>query len=56
MAGWTGSSRIATAKALRVLRDRGWIETGRREIIIRDLDALRHRAGAVSGRPLAEAN
>ncbi|MGW5680523.1 Crp/Fnr family transcriptional regulator [Nonomuraea sp. NPDC003754] len=44
LAGWTGSSRIATAKALRVLRDRGWIETGRREIVIRDLDALRRRA------------
>jgi CRP/FNR family cyclic AMP-dependent transcriptional regulator len=51
LAGWTGSSRIATAKALRVLRDHGWIETGRREIIIRDLNALRHRAGATpSGR------
>ncbi|GAA3832919.1 Crp/Fnr family transcriptional regulator [Sphaerisporangium flaviroseum] len=55
LAGWTGSSRIATAKALRVLRDRGWIETGRREIIVRDLDALRHRAGTATGR-LAEAN
>ncbi|MBO3748314.1 Crp/Fnr family transcriptional regulator [Streptosporangiaceae bacterium NEAU-GS5] len=43
LAGWTGSSRIATAKALRVLRDHGWIVTGRREIIIRDLAALRRR-------------
>ncbi|WP_310738141.1 Crp/Fnr family transcriptional regulator [Microbispora sp. H10949] len=45
LAGWTGSSRIATAKALRVLRDHGWIETGRREIVIRNVDALRRRSG-----------
>ncbi|MEV0590585.1 Crp/Fnr family transcriptional regulator [Nonomuraea cavernae] len=48
LAGWTGSSRIATARALRTLRDRGWIETGRREIVIRDLAALRRRAGGLS--------
>jgi CRP/FNR family transcriptional regulator, cyclic AMP receptor protein len=45
LAGWTGSSREATAKALKTMRDRGWIETSRREIIIRDLDALRRRSG-----------
>lgn len=48
LAGWTGSSRIATAKALRVLRDHGWIETGRREIVIRNVDALRRRSGTSS--------
>lgn len=44
LAGWTGSSREAVAKALRVLRDRGWIDTQRRQITVRDLDALRDRA------------
>jgi CRP/FNR family cyclic AMP-dependent transcriptional regulator len=43
LAAWTGSSREATAKALRTLRDRGWIETRRREIVIIDPDALRRR-------------
>jgi hypothetical protein len=29
---------------LRQLRELGWIETGRREMVIRDATALRHRA------------
>ena len=29
LAGWTGASREAVTKALRTLRDLGWIETGR---------------------------
>jgi len=44
LAGWTGASREAVSKALRVLRDRGWITTGRRAITVLDLDSLRHRA------------
>lgn len=44
LAGWTGASREAVSKALRVLRDRGWITTGRRAITVLDLDALRRRA------------
>jgi CRP/FNR family cyclic AMP-dependent transcriptional regulator len=44
LAGWTGASREAVSKALRVLRDRGWIITGRRAITVLDLDSLRHRA------------
>jgi len=44
LAGWAGSSREAVAKALRTMRDRGWIETRRREITVTDLDALRRRA------------
>lgn len=46
LAGLAGSSLEAVAKALRVLRAAGWIETGRRELTIRDLDALRQRAAA----------
>ncbi|MDF5754445.1 Crp/Fnr family transcriptional regulator [Spongiactinospora sp. TRM90649] len=44
LAGWTGASREAVSKALRSLRDRGLIETGRRRVTIHDLDGLRRRA------------
>ena len=45
LAGWTGASREALVKALRALRERGWIATGRGEITVRDAQALRRRAG-----------
>ena len=44
LAGWAGASREATVKALRQLRSRGWIETGRREISVLDLSALQRRS------------
>jgi len=44
LAGWTGASREAVSKALRSLRDRGLIETGRRRVIIHDMQGLRNRA------------
>ncbi|NUO97681.1 MAG: Crp/Fnr family transcriptional regulator [Nonomuraea sp.] len=44
LAGWTGSSREAVSKALRTLRDRGLIETGRRRVVIHDVEGLRKRA------------
>ena len=44
LAGWTGASREAVTKALRTLRDLGWIETGRRSISVRDREALRRFA------------
>lgn len=44
LAGWTGASREAVSKALQHLRGRGWIETGRRNIIVLDLHGLRSRA------------
>ncbi|MET7418193.1 Crp/Fnr family transcriptional regulator [Dactylosporangium sp. NPDC005555] len=44
LAGWTGSSREAVTKALRTLREEGWIQTGRLHVIVRDLAALRDRA------------
>lgn len=44
LAGWVGASIEATAKALRALRDLGWIATGRRTIEVHDLTALRKRA------------
>jgi CRP/FNR family cyclic AMP-dependent transcriptional regulator len=45
LAGWVGASREAVAKALRVLRDRGFLVTGRRTMTVLDLDGLRRRAG-----------
>jgi len=44
LAGWEGDSREAVVKALRKLRDRGWIETSRREIRVLDLPALVRRS------------
>jgi CRP/FNR family cyclic AMP-dependent transcriptional regulator len=44
LAGWTGASIEATAKALRALRDLGWVATGRRAIEVHDVAALRNRA------------
>jgi CRP/FNR family cyclic AMP-dependent transcriptional regulator len=46
LAGWVGASREAVAKALRVLRDRGLVTTGRRTMTVLDLDGLRRRAHA----------
>ena len=44
LAGWVGISRKAVNNALQALRHRGWIQTARKEIIVKDLDALRARA------------
>lgn len=45
LAGWVGASREAVAKALRTLRTRGLVATGRRTLTVLDLDGLRRRAG-----------
>ena len=34
LAGWTGASREAVSKALRTLREEGWIQTGRLHVIV----------------------
>lgn len=48
LASWCGASREATVKALAALRSLGCISTGRRSVLIRDLEALRrHARGAV---------
>lgn len=41
LAAWACVSREATSKALGQLRRRGWIDTGRRSLTIRNVDALR---------------
>jgi CRP/FNR family transcriptional regulator, cyclic AMP receptor protein len=45
LASWTAASRAGVAKALQTLRELGWVETHRRRIVVRDLEALRARAG-----------
>lgn len=44
LAGWIGASRKAVGNALQWLRGRGLVETRRRSITIRDVEALRKRA------------
>jgi CRP/FNR family cyclic AMP-dependent transcriptional regulator len=41
LAGWTGASREAVSKALGTLRRLGWVETGRRGLVVSDIAALR---------------
>jgi len=44
LAAWTGLSREAIVKALRALRQLGWIDNRGRAIVIREVDSLRDRA------------
>jgi CRP/FNR family transcriptional regulator, cyclic AMP receptor protein len=44
LAAWTASSREAVAKAMRLLRELGWVQTRRRRIVILRIDALRSYA------------
>ncbi len=44
LGAWTGASHAGVAKALQTLRELGWIQTQRRRIVVRNIDALRHRS------------
>ena len=44
LAGFTGASVESVGRALQQMRTLGWIQTGRREIRILDMDALRRAA------------
>ena len=44
LAAWTASSREAVAKAMRLLRELGWIETHRRRVVVREIESLRRYA------------
>lgn len=44
LAAWTGLSREAVVKALRTLRQLGWISNRGRDIVITESEQLRHRA------------
>lgn len=41
MAGYTGLSREAVSRVLSGMRQRGWIRTGRRTVLVHDLEAVR---------------
>lgn len=43
LAAWAGASRAGAAQALQTMRDLAWIETNRRRITIRNVEALRQR-------------
>ncbi|HSS12182.1 MAG TPA: Crp/Fnr family transcriptional regulator [Acidimicrobiales bacterium] len=43
LADWAGISRDGVVRALHELRTLGWLETGRRRLMIQDLDAIRRR-------------
>jgi CRP-like cAMP-binding protein len=47
LAGWTGSSREAVIRALRTLRELGWIATRRRGVTLLDIEMLRRRAAGL---------
>jgi CRP/FNR family cyclic AMP-dependent transcriptional regulator len=44
LAAWTGLSREAVVKALRALRQLGWIDVQGRTFVVRDLERVRGRA------------
>jgi CRP/FNR family cyclic AMP-dependent transcriptional regulator len=44
LAAWTASSREAVIRALRTLRELGWIATRRRGITLVEVEMLRRRA------------
>ena len=44
LAAWAGSSRAGAMQAIQSLRELGWITTGRRRIVVTDLDAMRARS------------
>lgn len=44
LAAWTGASRAGVAHALQAMRELGWVQTERRGLLVRDLEALRARS------------
>jgi len=48
IARWTGATRETVSRALRLMRQLGWVATDHRTITVLDPDALRERSGAGS--------
>ncbi len=46
LARWTGATRETVSRALRLMRQLGWVATDNRTITVLDPDALRERSGA----------
>jgi CRP-like cAMP-binding protein len=53
LASWTGATRETVSRALRLMRQLGWVATGHRTITVLDPAAVRARGGqgAASGQP-----
>jgi CRP/FNR family transcriptional regulator, cyclic AMP receptor protein len=49
LARWTGATRETVSRALRLLRQLGWVSTDHRSITVLDAEALRERAGGGGG-------
>ncbi len=49
LARWTGATRETVSRALRLMRQLGWIATDRKTITVLDPSALRERCGAETG-------
>jgi CRP/FNR family cyclic AMP-dependent transcriptional regulator len=49
LARWTGATRETVSRALRLLRQLGWVSTDHRSITVLDAQALRERAGGGGG-------
>ena len=45
LASWTGATRETVSRALRLMRQLGWVATGHRTITVLDPAALRARSG-----------
>ncbi len=45
LAAWTGTTRETVSRALRLMRQLGWVATGHRTITVLDPDSLRERGG-----------
>ncbi len=50
LASWTGATRETVSRALRLMRQLGWVTTDHRRITIHDADALRRRCGETEWR------
>jgi CRP/FNR family transcriptional regulator, cyclic AMP receptor protein len=49
LARWTGATRETVSRALRLMRQLGWVATDHRTITVLDPDALRGRSGGPAG-------
>jgi CRP-like cAMP-binding protein len=49
LARWTGATRETVSRALRLMRQLGWVSTDNRTITVLDPDALRDRSGGTAG-------
>jgi CRP-like cAMP-binding protein len=50
LARWTGATRETVSRALRLMRQLGWVSTDNRKVTVLDPDALRERCGATGER------